>query len=304
MDGTTTVDIDFTIPKGESLHTILTRLEKKGIISHPLLLEVYLRIKGISSLKAGEYHLNNSLTPIEIVKILEMGKVQLHRVTIPEGFNIFQIANLIAEKGLAKEKDILALSRNKTFLKSLGIKGQSIEGYLFPDTYMFSRSDPPDMMLRHMNKKFWKVFNELLKKYPPPLGLSPSDVVTLASMVEKETSSAIEKPLVASVFLNRLSRGMKLQCDPTVIYGLILTGKFNNNLTKKNMRYPSPYNTYLYKGLPPTPIACPGKDSLLAVLRPAKTSYLYFVSKNDGTHFFSSSFSKHKEAVKKYQKKR
>ena len=185
------------------------------------------------------------------------------------------------------------------FAASHNIDGPSTEGYLFPDTYVLSKGMGARQILDLMINRFWQVFNSLVQGRDLPMSIR--EIVTLASIVEKETGLAEERPVIASVFLNRLKKRMRLESDPTVIYDL---KDFDGNLTKKHLQAPSPYNTYRHLGLPPGPIANPGRASLEAVLKPAQTSYLYFVSKNDGSHFFSSTLKEHNRAVVRYQKRR
>ncbi len=188
-----------------------------------------------------------------------------------------------------------------TLMAEFGIEGESLEGYLFPDTYQFAKRTPPHEIVRRMVTQFQTVYDESFRKRAAQLGMTLREVVTLASIIEKETGNASERGLISAVFHNRLKKKMRLQSDPTVIFALT---DFNGNLTKKDLSAPSPYNTYRFIGLPPGPIANPGKESLYAALYPANVDYLYFVSKNDGTHFFSKNLREHNGAVNKYQRRR
>ena len=193
----------------------------------------------------------------------------------------------------------MSLVRDKTRVASYHIDGPSLEGYLYPDTYLISRDLDARELVDLMVRRFWKVFNDLIRGQKRDMSLR--EIVTLASIVEKETGLAEERPVIASVFLNRLKKRMRLESDPTVIYGL---KNFDGNLKRKDLRTPNPYNTYTNHGLPPGPIANPGRESLMAVINPAETDYLYFVSRNDGSHCFSTTLKEHNRAVVRYQKRR
>jgi UPF0755 protein len=294
-------DVLFIVPEGASLREVAVDLEEKKIISNKGLFLLWARLTGYSKIiKAGEYRLNSGMTPVKILTILGKGEVISHMVTIPEGFSSLQIAELLGKKGLVEKDKFLSLARDQDLAGRYGIAGAGLEGYLYPDTYRFGRGMAPLSVLDVMVKRFKEVTAPYIEK-AEQLGMAFEDVVILASIVEKETGLAEERPLIASVFLNRLKRGIRLESDPTVIYGL--TG-FNGNLTRKDLSKPTPYNTYLVPGLPPGPIANPGLDAMKAVLFPAKTNYLYFVSKNDGSHYFSKTLAEHNRAVMIYQKKR
>jgi UPF0755 protein len=233
--------------------------------------------------------------------MLSRGTVVLHKVTVPEGWTLRQIAVILEQKGFAPREEILSLARDKAFVGALGFEGDSLEGYLFPDTYQFAMGLSPRHILSAMVRRFHAVYDSEMRARQAEQGWSLRELVTVASIVEKETGSQEEKPLVASVVVNRLGRGMPLQCDPIVIYGI---EDFDGNLTKKHLQTPNPYNAYLNKGLPPGPICNPGLASLKAALYPADTKFLYFVSRNDGTHQFSSTMTDHRKAVDRYQRKR
>jgi UPF0755 protein len=240
------------------------------------------------------------MPPVHLLEILRKGIVILHPVIIPEGFNKEQIADAIAAKGLADRKRFLELTQDKSLLRQYGIPGPSFEGYLFPDTYYFSRGTPALAILDTMVRRFKQVAAPLAETSESK-GMKFEDVVILASIVEKETGRPEERPLIASVFLNRLRLGMRLESDPTVIYGI---ANFDGDLKKKDLTEKTPYNTYVIQGLTPGPIANPGIESIKAVIEPARTDYLYFVSKNDGSHHFSKNLSEHNRAVDIFQKKK
>ena len=290
----------FIVKKGTGLKSVATELERRKLIKSKDLFIFWALLKGGSrDLKAGEYSLNQSMSSITIFTILASGAVKTHPLTIPEGLAAEQIADILAQKGLVDKREFMALAMDKNLAASFQIDGQSLEGYLFPDTYLLSRDIGAQQIIDLMIKRFWDIFSNLKKGHETPMSLR--EIVTLASIVEKETGLAEERPLIASVFLNRLKRRMRLESDPTVIYGL---KDFDGNLTKKDLQSPSPYNTYRNRGLPPGPIANPGRESLKAVINPAQTDYLYFVSRNDGSHYFSTTLREHNRAVIRYQKRR
>jgi UPF0755 protein len=242
------------------------------------------------------------MLPLEVLDALVKGQVKPHLVTIPEGYTLSQIAQLLEDLNLVEKKGFLQKASSPAFINTLGLSqlaGPTLEGYLFPDTYHLFREMDPEEVIQMMVHQFKKVFGPDLANRASELGISEREVVILASIIEKETPLSEEKPLISAVFQNRLKKKIPLQSDPTVIYGI---KNFNGNLTKEHLMRPTPYNTYLIAGLPPTPICNPGKDSLLAAVRPAPVPYLYFVSKNDGSHFFSSDIEEHNRAVWKYQK--
>lgn len=282
-----------------SLQAIAQRLAQEGIIKAPnkFILLTWLRGMG-KRIQWGDFELYAGMPPGLLLDYLTTGKTILKRVTIPEGFNLQQIAQRLSQENLVEEKAFLTSSRNPQFLARLGIQGASLEGYLFPDTYLFHRGMSVEAIQGKMVQKFKKVMGGLQKDYPALDQKRLTEWIILASIVEKESGLQSERPLIASVFYNRLRIGMPLQSDPTVIYGI---PNFDGDLTRKHLQTSTAYNTYQKAGLPPGPIANPGKDSLRAVLDPAKSDYLYFVSKNDGSHFFSRDLKTHNRAVARYQ---
>jgi UPF0755 protein len=287
---------------GQGFKAFAQRLHQDGIIKHPSKFELLARLKGHDKIiKAGEYTLSSAMPPGTILSILVSGKVRLHKFTVPEGYNLKQIAALAAKSGYATDDDFLKAATNADLVHAMEIEAETFEGYLFPDTYNFPKGSSPKMIISTMVKRFWSVFKPEWKNRANTLKLSVHQVVTLASLIEKETGAAFERPLIASVFHNRLKRRMRLESDPTVIYGL---KDYNGNLTRKHLSMPTPYNTYTISGLPPGPIASAGVDAIMAALYPADTQFLYFVSKKDGTHQFSTNFKDHNRAVQKYQLRR
>lgn len=290
-----------TIKEGLSLNDVAQVLEKKQIITNKSIFMLWARVMGYSrKIKAGEYKLSSSMAPIRILEILTRGIIITHPVTIPEGYNGAQIAELLSENQLIKKDHFLSLLKDSSPLEKYGISSPTLEGYLYPDTYHFGKGLSAESIINTMIDRFYKVI-EPFKDRIDEQDLSIEEIVTLASIVEKETGKADERPIIASVFLNRLKKNMRLESDPTVIYGM---DDFSGNITRKDLANPTKYNTYIIRGLPPGPIANPGLDSIKAILYPSKTDYFYFVSKNNGSHQFSKTLQEHNRAVKTYQKRR
>lgn len=291
------------IPPRTVLPGIQRLLVEGGVIRDDVRFRILARLLGDERrLQAGEFRLSPGQTPLAILKILAAGRIVLRPVTIPEGASLAEIADILVAGGWVDRAEFLRLAVDPTFIRDdLRLASDSLEGYLFPDTYYLGRGQGPRDIVRMMVVRLRELLGEIGidGKGSPAHGLTLHQLLTLASIVEKETAVAAERPLIARVFLNRLQKGMRLQTDPTVIYGL---ADFDGNLTRKDLREPTPYNTYLIKGLPPGPIASPGRAAIEAVLQPAEGAYLYFVSKNDGTHQFSSSLAEHNRAVRRYQK--
>jgi UPF0755 protein len=291
------------IKKGTHLKKVSEILKQDGIIKNRHFFVLLTTVLGKKAkVKAGEYEFHTQMLPLEVLDALVKGQVKPHLVTIPEGYTLSQIAQLLEDLNLVEKKGFLQRASSPAFINALGLSqfaGPTLEGYLFPETYHLFREMDSEEVIQMMVYQFKKVFGPDLVNRASELGISEKEVVILASIIEKETPLPEEKPLISAVFHNRLKRKIPLQSDPTVIYGI---KNFNGNLTKEHLMRPTPYNTYLIAGLPPTPICNPGKDSLLAAVRPAPVPYLYFVSKNDGSHFFSSDIGEHNRAVWKYQK--
>jgi UPF0755 protein len=295
------------IKRGMPLRQISEMLQREGIIRNRhffVLMTTVLNKK--AKVKAGEYEFTTQMLPLEVLDSLLKGQVKRHLVTIPEGYTLSQIAQLLEDSNIVDKSAFGQKASSPAFISSLGLPylsqgrtGRTLEGYLFPETYHLIRDMDPEEVIQIMVHQFKKIFDSELSLRASQLGISQGDAVILASIIEKETSLPEEKPLISAVFHNRLKKKMPLQSDPTVIYGI---KNFDGNLTKEHLLKPTPYNTYLVNGLPPTPICNPGKESLLAALYPAPVPYLYFVSKNDGSHYFSSEIEEHQRAVGKYQK--
>jgi UPF0755 protein len=292
-----TVIIDF--PVGTPLSALSNLLEQQRVVRSSFKFRFYARLRGEARyIKAGEYEFSTALRPDVVLSKLVRGEVVLHQVTFPEGVTTQDIAALLAAQDLARADQVLAMAADADFAKALGISAPTLEGYLFPDTYRFARHLPVTTILRTMVGRFLHYFGASQEERARHLGLTRHQVVILASVVEKETGVAAERPLIAGVFLNRLRRGIPLQSDPTVIYGI---PAFDGNLTRAHLITDTPYNTYTRRGLPAGPICNPGAAALDAVLSPAITSYLYFVGKGDGTHQFSTTLPEHNAAVARYQ---
>lgn len=297
--GTAAQEKLFTVASGQGLKKTAAALQQEGLVSDALRFTILARLdKQDKLLKAGEYFLSTTLTPRQILGQMVEGRVHLYRLTIPEGFNLVQIAAAVSAAGLESEKNFLDAARDPESAKRLGIAADTLEGYLFPDTYYFPRGLDSSTIIATMVKQFRAAFKQAWEQRTKELGLTVHEVVTLASIIEKETGAPEERPLISSVFHNRLKKGMRLETDPTVIYGI---PDFDGNIKRKHLETYTPYNTYKIKGLPPGPIAGPGALAMQAALYPAQTKYLYFVSKKDGTHQFSRTIKEHNAAVRKYQ---
>ncbi|MEA3416998.1 MAG: endolytic transglycosylase MltG [Thermodesulfobacteriota bacterium] len=284
---------------GQNLSTIASYLNNTGIIKNPIKFKLLARIKGCDKkIKAGEYLLSSSMPPIKILETMASGKVCLYKITIPEGYNLKQVASIIAKAKLCAKADFLKAAINSSFVYNQGINAETFEGYLFPETYYFPKNITPKKIIDAMVEQFRSIFTPEWEKRAKDLNLSIHQVVTLASIIEKETGVSFERPVISSVFHNRLKKRMRLESDPTVIYGL---KNFDGNITRKHLTAKTPYNTYTIKGLPPGPIANPGSKAIKAALYPADTDFLYFVSKKDKTHKFSTNIKDHNKAVRRYQ---
>jgi UPF0755 protein len=297
-----------TIKKGMHLKKVSTMLEQEGIIrNRHFFIGIATLLGKKAGIKAGEYEFHTRMLPLEVLDALVKGQVKPHLVTIPEGYTLSQIAQYLEDLNIVGKEAFLQKASSPAFIASLGLPHlnqgdtlSTLEGYLFPDTYHLIKERAPEEVIKLMVHQFKKVFGPELQSRASQLGISQREAVILASIIEKETPLPEEKPLISAVFHNRLKKNMPLQSDPTVIYGI---KNFDGNLTKEHLLKPTPYNTYLRSGLPPTPICNPGRDSIFSALYPAPVPYLYFVSKNDGSHYFSSNIEDHNQAVWKYQKK-
>jgi UPF0755 protein len=288
------------IQKGTPFKAVVRLLDENGLLRSPTGFHLMARLMRVTGrVQAGEYELGTAMPPAVILHKLVTGDVMKYRITIPEGYTVRQIALYLQEQGIIEDQEqFLQLAFSTEFAAGLGIEGKGVEGYLFPDTYLLPKGVSASEIIRTMVGKFKQVYGPDFARRAAELGMTDREVVILASIIEKETGLAEERPLVSAVFHNRLKRGIPLCSDPTVIYGI---ADFDGNLRKRDLERRTPYNTYLKKGLPPGPIANPGKPSILAALYPAEVQYLYFVSRNDGSHYFSTTLSEHNKAVWQYQ---
>lgn len=290
------------IPEGSNLRAVARLLTDEGLIRNPTYFIIVGKFIGVERVvKPGEYALHTHMRPLQILDYLKKGIIHQYEIVIPEGYSIKQIAQLLEQKQLADSESFISLTQDPVFIRSVEIEANSLEGYLFPSTYTVAKRTPPEEIIRMMVRAFHQVYTPEMQERAKELNLTRHQVVTLASLIEKETSVDEERALVSAVFHNRLRRHIPLQSDPTVIYAI---PEFDGNLKRVHLRNRSPYNTYRWPGLPPGPIASPGKDSLEAALYPAPVDYLYFVSRNNGTHHFSKSIQDHNRAVDRYQKNR
>lgn len=296
-------DVVYEISPGSSFNGIAQDLEAKGLVKNGTLFSLYARIKGDrSKLKVGEYLLRTNMLPSEVLATITSGKSIARSFTVSEGLSIYEIADLYQNSHFGTAEEFMRWVRDPALIQSLlGESHESLEGYLFPETYMLTKYTDTKTLITNMVKRFLYVYNEVAPQ-SEITGLSRHQIVTLASIIEKETGAPEERPMISSVFHNRMRKGMRLQTDPTVIYGKAQTlGRIVINITKADLLTPTRYNTYTISGLPPGPIANPGKEALLAAVRPAETNFLFFVSRNDGTHIFSEDYKGHSNAVKAYQ---
>lgn len=290
------------IPERSTLRATAEKLAAEKLITNVRFFSLWARATGADrQIRSGEYLFQTAISPLTLLRILTQGKSVRVTVTVVEGATLRQVAALLAAKGLGAEEQFLCLNTDQNFLARWGLPSQGMEGYLYPATYQFSRRAAPEEILGRMIKRFYAAMSPEIYRKMSSLGLNVQQMLTLASLIEKETGMASERTLVSAVFHNRLRQRMPLQCDSSVIYGI---ADFDGNLTRQHLMAPSPYNTYLLRGLPPSPIANPGMESILAALSPALSDYLYFVAKGDGTHAFSVDLSAHNRAVQRFQKGR
>jgi UPF0755 protein len=290
------------IPAGSGSSSIGDRLVAGGVIRDRATYRLALWLSGEGRhLKAGEYRFDRTLTPFEVIDKLARGDVYVIHLTLPEGLTIAEMAKLFESHGLGPASAFVEAAKNAALVGDLDPAAKDLEGYLFPETYALPRKTDADKLIRMMVTRFEHVFTPELRQAAASRNLSVRQAVTLASIVEKETARAEERPLVAAVFVNRLALRMPLQTDPTVIYALQRAGTYTGNLRREDLAVDSPYNTYRYPGLPPGPIASPGRASLDAAVHPADADFLYFVSRNDGSHEFARTLDEHNRNVHKYQ---
>lgn len=290
------------IPKGSGFFRITEILDNAGLVhNRPFFWVLALGKKAARHIRAGEYELTGAMSPSAILDKLVRGEIKVYQVTLPEDITVSEVAKRLSALKLVNEKEFMTLATDRFFLASLDIEADSIEGYLYPDTYRFDRSMTIKEITQILVGQFWRTVTPEMRKRAREIGLTIPQWVTLASIIGKESGNRTEKPLISAVFHNRLHRRMKLQSDPTAIYRLQLEGGQVKTVLRRHLKSNTPHNTYRISGLPPGPIANPGLDSLRAALYPAKVDYLYFVAKNDGSHRFSNNLASHNQAVLKYQ---
>jgi UPF0755 protein len=290
------------IPQGAGSAGIGERLVSAGVVRDAATFRtaLWMSHKG-RVLKAGEYRFDRAMTPFEIIDKIARGDVFVITVTFPEGHTIAEMARIVESHGLGPAAAFVQAATDVSLIRDLDPAAKDLEGYLFPETYAVPRHTDAAKLVRMMVARFDKVLTPDLRQAAADRNLTVRQAVTLASIVEKETAKAEERPLVAAVYTTRLRIGMPMQCDPTVIYGLVKAGRYDGNIHKDDLSFDSPYNTYRYPGLPPGPIASPGRASLDAAVHPADADYLYFVSRNDGSHAFARTLEEHNRNVQQYQ---
>ena len=290
------------IPRGTSARGVARLLASRGVVRSVVAFELLSRWRSGATLQAGEYRFERPMTALEVHRQIAEGRIFVQTILIPEGLTMLDLASLLEQQGLVRRGAFPAAAREASLVADLAPNAKTLEGFLFPATYQFPRRVEPAEVAAAMVRRFREVWASLPEEGRNPHGLSAAEVVTLASLVEKETGLDEERPLVAGVFYNRLRRGLALQCDPTVIYALRLANRYRGTLTTRALAFNSPYNTYRRRGLPPGPIASPGTASLRAALYPPKTDYFYFVSNLQGGHFFAKTLAEHNKNVARYRR--
>ena len=288
------------VTDGMSFKAIAATLQKEGIIRYRGYFEIIGRLQGISrKVRVGYYGLGSHMSMWEVLDALRKGKVIEYEVVIPEGYNIYQIGWTLTGTPLISSdpNDFIKVATDKQFAEELGVDADRLEGYLFPDTYYLPKGITVRDIARRMVQRYKTVFTDEMRQRAEELGFTEHQIITLASIVEKEAKVDSERKLIAAVYLNRLKLGMKLQADPTAVYGL---RAWVTKVSAQDLKRKTPYNTYLHKGLPPGPIANPGRSAILATLYPENVDYLFFVAQGDGSHFFSKEYGAHTQAVNRY----
>jgi len=292
------------LPAGTTVSGMAQRLADAGVVSDPMTFRIAARLSGADrQLQAGEYRFSEPMSAFQVVTKIAEGDVFTRPVTFPEGLTIKEMAVVFEKGGLGSSSAFEKAATNTTLAAGFDPGARSLEGYLFPSTYALGRQAGADATVRAMVEAFDHAFDPELRAEAAARGMSVREVVTLASLIEKETAQAAERPIVSAVYQNRLKLRIPLQCDPTVVYALMRAGKWTGNIRKQDLQIKSPFNTYVYPGLPPGPIASPGRASIDAAIRPADVPYLYFVSRNDGTHVFAETLAEHNRNVQQWQVK-
>ena len=296
-------EIFIYVPPGANAAKVAGMLKEQGVLHTKLPFRLWLRRHGLDrSLKAGEYRFSGRTTPIEIAERLSRGDIYFRSITVPEGLTAMETVELLARGGFGDREKLEALILRTDLIKDLNPSAKNLEGYLFPETYRFGRRDDEEAVIGAMVNQFRNRMDKILKESPLPAGWTVARIVTLASMIEKEVKTTSEQPIVASVLVNRLRLNMTLGVDATIIYAMKLAGTWDGKIRRSDLQMDSPYNSYIHRDLPPGPICSPGESTIRAALNPEKTDYLYYVSKNDGTHQFSKDLRSHNNAVNRYQR--
>jgi peptidoglycan lytic transglycosylase G len=300
--GYAAAEVFLEIPQGAASAEIRRRLLESGIVSDDFTLRAAMWWSGRSrSLQAGEYRFDQPLSPLAVVDKIANGDVYTQRLTFPEGLTIAEMAKVFESRGFGPASAFIKAAGDGGLIKDLDARARDLEGYLFPETYSLPRRADAARVVAMMVDRFRDSYDDTLRARAESQQLTTRQVVTLASLIEKETARAEERPIVAAVYRNRMKQGMGMQADPTVVYALMKAGKYDGNIRREDLSFDSPYNTYRYPGLPPGPIAAPGRASLEAALSPADVPYLYFVSRNDGSHVFAATLKEHNANVYQYQ---
>jgi UPF0755 protein len=290
------------VPSGATTRDIGRRLVDAGIVRNEVLFRIAALWSGRArTLRAGEYRFDRPLTPFQVLDTVARGDVYVRRITFPEGLTIADMSTIYEARGFGPATAFVEAARDATPIRELDPEARDLEGYLFPETYALPRGTPAATLIGMMVDRFKATYTSEFRERATAQGFTTRQVVTLASLIEKETGKTDERPVIAAVYRNRLNIGMGLQADPTVVYALQKAGRYDGNIRREDLAFESPYNTYKRAGLPPGPIASPGKASLEAVLAPAEASYLYFVSRNDGSHVFATTLAEHNRNVQKFQ---
>jgi UPF0755 protein len=290
------------IAPGTGPRAIGSKLAEAGVVRDAETFRIALWLSGRArDLQAGEFRFDRPLSPMEVIDRIARGDVYKRLITFREGLIIPEMARVFEERGFGPAADFERAARHVALIADLDPQARNLEGYLFPETYALPRGTSADELVAQMVALFKRLYAEPLRAEAAAAGLTTRQVVTLASLVEKETARPEERPLVGAVYRNRLKAGMGMQADPTVIYALQQAGQYDGNLSRADLQFDSPYNTYRYAGLPPGPIANPGLPSLEAAVRPAPVPHLYFVSRNDGSHVFADTLAEHNRNVQEWQ---
>lgn len=296
------LEVFVDIAPGTGSTGIGERLVAAGVVRDALTFRAAVWISGRArELKAGEYRFDHPITAAEVVSRIARGDVYKRLITFREGLTIAEMAQVFEERGFGSAAEFAAAAQNFSQIHDLDSAARDLEGYLFPETYALPRGTPASDLVAQMVANFKRAFDPTMRAAAEQLGLPARQAVTVAALVEKETASPDERPIVAAVYLNRLKNQMPMQADPTVVYAMMKAGKYHGNISKDDLQMDSPYNTYRYPGLPPGPIAAPGRASLEAVAHPAAVESLLFVSKNDGTHAFATTLAEHNKNVYTWQ---